>query len=89
MPACDHPLGKAIERLKSGDWDRAHAIVQDDPTKDAAWIQAHLHRVEGDEPNAAYWYRRAGRSVASGSLDNEREAIIAELGPADRTDEVS
>ena len=75
-----HPLGIAIERLKAGDWDGAHAIVQEDPTKDAAWIHAHLHRVEGDEGNAAYWYSRAGRKTATGPLDDERDEITAALG---------
>lgn len=70
----------AIERLRAGDWDGAHAIVQDDPSSDAAWIHAHLHRIEGDLANAAYWYRRAGRPVAAVSLEEERESITAALG---------
>ena len=70
----------AIERLQAGDWDGAHAIVQDDPSSGAAWIHAHLHRIEGDLANAAYWYRRAGRPVATTSLDEEREAIATTLG---------
>src|SRR4051795_10101323 len=45
-----------------GSWDRAHTLVQHDDTKDAAWVHAHLHRVEGDLENASYWYRKAGRS---------------------------
>ncbi|ORE92769.1 hypothetical protein [Aurantimonas sp. 22II-16-19i] len=70
----------AIERLQAGDWDGAHAVVQDDPSSDAAWIHAHLHRIEGDLANAAYWYRRAGRPVATVSLDEERDAIATALG---------
>ncbi|MAU94535.1 MAG: hypothetical protein CMP81_01410 [Fulvimarina sp.] len=70
----------AIERLRAGDWDGAHAIVQDDPSSDAAWIHAHLHRIEGDLANAAYWYRRAVRPVATVSLEEERESITAALG---------
>lgn len=70
----------AIERLQAGDWDGAHAVVQDDPSSDAAWIHAHLHRIEGDLANAAYWYRRAGRPVATMSLDEERDAIATALG---------
>ncbi|MCD2472317.1 hypothetical protein LQ948_13990 [Jiella sp. MQZ9-1] len=72
-------LAEAVERLTAGDWNGAHAIVQDDPSADAAWIHAHLHRVEGDLGNAAYWYRRAGRRVATSDLDDERDAIVAEL----------
>ncbi len=73
-------LKTAIAKLQAGDWDGAHGIVQDDPSPDAAWIHAHLHRVEGDLSNAAYWYRQAGRPVATGGLDEEREAIAQELG---------
>ena len=81
-----HPLGIAIERLKASDWEGAHAIVQEDPTKDGAWIHAHLHRIEGDEGNAAYWYRRAGREPATGSFDDERDQIEASLGGAASSD---
>ena len=65
----------ALSRLAAGDWDGAHELVQDDPSADAAWVHAHLHRVEGDLSNAGYWYRRAGRAVATGSLEEERRAI--------------
>lgn len=50
-------------------------IVQDDPSPEAAWVHAHLHRVEGDLGNAAYWYRRAGKPTATGDLAEERVAI--------------
>jgi hypothetical protein len=62
-----------------GDWDRAHACTQDEVTAQAAWVHAYLHRKEGDLPNAAYWYRRAGRPVAQGGLQEEWTAIAAAL----------
>ena len=62
-----------------GDWDKAHMIVQDDEGREAAWVHAYLHRVEGDLPNARYWYRTAGRPTASGSLDQEWAAIVETL----------
>jgi hypothetical protein len=62
-----------------GDWDRAHKIVQDDESREAAWVHAYLHRVEGDLPNATYWYRAAGQPVAQGTLENEWSAIVAAL----------
>jgi hypothetical protein len=68
-------LTKAIALLDAGDWHGAHALVQDDSSPAAAWLHAHLHRVEGDLSNAAYWYRQAGRPAASGSLEEERRAI--------------
>jgi len=51
----------------------------DDDGRDAAWVHAYLHRVEGDLANAGYWYRRAGKDAADGALDAEWTAIVAEL----------
>src|ERR1700685_3888245 len=62
-----------------GGWDAAHKIVQDEETTDAAWVHAYLHRVEGDPANAGYWYRRAGKPVASDSLESEWERMVAAL----------
>ena len=62
-----------------GDWNKAHEIVMDEGSRDAAWVHAYLHRVEGDLGNARYWYRQAGRSPATGALDAEWEAIVRAL----------
>jgi hypothetical protein len=75
----DRPLLAVWHGLK-GAWSRAHAIVQEgegDPACD--WVHAWLHRIEGDLGNAAYWYRRAGRSPADGPTDREGRAIAAAL----------
>ena len=66
---------EALTRLAAGDWDGAHKLVQDDPSREAAWVHAHLHRVEGDLANARYWYARAHRPEATGSLDEELAEI--------------
>ncbi len=68
-----------------GDWDAAHKIVMNEDSKDAAWVHAYLHRVEGDLGNAAYWYRKAGRPPASDPLEAEWEAIAATLLPATKS----
>ena len=62
-----------------GDWDRAHQIAQDVVGRDGAWVHAYLHRKEGDQGNAAYWYQQAGRPVERGELGAEWEGIVAEL----------
>jgi hypothetical protein len=62
-----------------GDWDKAHGIVMKEESRDAAWVHAYLHRVEGDLDNAGYWYRRARRPAASGPLPAEWDAIAAAL----------
>tara|TARA_B100000989_G_C19341198_1_gene385050 strand:+ start:95 stop:328 length:234 start_codon:yes stop_codon:yes gene_type:complete len=62
---------QALEADKNGNWDRAHELVQDLSTADAAWIHAYLHRKEGDKFNAGYWYNRAGKDFFNGTLEEE------------------
>ena len=59
-----------------GDWTKAHDIVQDDSGSEAAWIHAYLHRKEGDDWNAGYWYRRAGKEHCRASLDVEWQELV-------------
>ena len=59
-----------------GDWDAAHRVAQDMPGADGAWIHAYLHRKEGDNSNAAYWYRQASRPVSRDSLDAEWRGLV-------------
>ncbi|MCK5943114.1 MAG: hypothetical protein KAI24_14135 [Planctomycetes bacterium] len=61
-----------------GEWDAAHDAVQGDGDADA-WVHAALHREEGDDANAGYWYRRARRPVGEGVVRREYLAIAAEL----------
>jgi hypothetical protein len=76
------PLLRALWLGLRGEWDLAHEIVQADGSADAAWVHAWLHRIEADSPNAAYWYRRAGKVAAEGDTDVEGEAIARALsGP--------
>lgn len=63
-----------IER--EGDWEKAHAIVQDMKTTEAAWIHAYLHRKEGDRWNANYWYNRAGKPFCEESLEKEWKMLF-------------
>ena len=58
-----------------GEWDAAHQVAQELDDGTGAWIHAYLHRKEGDLGNAAYWYRRAGRPVASDSLEAEWDRL--------------
>lgn len=62
-----------------GDWEEAHRLAQSQNNPSVSWVHAHLHRVEGDLGNAAYWYRLADRPVCYLSLDDEWEKIVAEL----------
>ena len=62
-----------------GDWEKAHVVAQDVGGADGAWVHAYLHRREGDLSNAGYWYRQAGKRVATGDLRVEWEAMVREL----------
>jgi hypothetical protein len=70
---------EALWHERRGDWDRAHQIAQDIAGSEGSWIHAYLHRREGDQSNAAYWYRQAGQTVARGDLDDEWRAIVEAL----------
>ncbi|MCC5928614.1 MAG: hypothetical protein JJU28_05150 [Cyclobacteriaceae bacterium] len=70
---------EALWEVAAGNWHIAHEIVQNDAGRKSSLIHAYLHRVEGDEGNAAYWYSRAGRSKAEGDLKEEWKKIVQEL----------
>lgn len=70
---------RAMWHAARGDWDRAHDTAQRIDDVDGAWVHAHLHRLEGDRDNAAYWYSRAGKPVSNDSLDAEWDVIVEAL----------
>lgn len=73
---------RALWHAHRGDWEAAHQEAQEGNDADSAWVHALLHRQEGDQANAAYWYRRAGRPMFHGDLKTEQEAILAALLPS-------
>jgi hypothetical protein len=44
-----------------------------------AWVHAYLHRKEGDNANASYWYSHANRPVSYLPLAQEWEVIANAL----------
>jgi hypothetical protein len=70
---------KALWYDGKGDWNRAHNIAQDIPSKHGNWIHAYLHRKEGDKWNAGYWYGRANKVFPSVSLEAEFEELVGEV----------
>jgi hypothetical protein len=81
-PAPPARLNHSLQALwwdAKGDWERAHSCVQNDEGEAASLVHAYLHRKEGDASNAAYWYRRAGRKPAHGTLAAEWAAIAGDL----------
>jgi hypothetical protein len=79
-PPCSMPpLLQALWHAAKGEWDTAHRLAQDDASAEGAWVHAYLHRVEGDEGNAGYWYRRAGKPHCKTSLESEWREIAGAL----------
>jgi hypothetical protein len=70
---------QALWRDGQGDWDGAHDGAQADEGGAGDWVHAYLHRKEGDEGNAAYWYRRARKPFARVALEEEWAAIVTTL----------
>jgi hypothetical protein len=78
LPPLGGPL-RALAEDARGDWDAAHAAAQAGEDADSAWVHAYLHRKEGDLANAGYWYRRAGRAMPAGTLEEEWLTIARHL----------
>ncbi|MFP5235443.1 MAG: hypothetical protein ACLGSD_06050 [Acidobacteriota bacterium] len=62
-----------------GDWARAHSLIDALETPEAMAVHAYLHRKEGADWNADYWYRRAGRQFHRAGLDDEWQALVEGL----------
>ena len=62
-----------------GDWTRAHESAQQDEGPEGSWVHAYLHRKEGDQGNAAYWYGRARKPVCREPQDAEWLGIVRDL----------
>jgi hypothetical protein len=81
-PAPPPDVSLALQALwfdAKGNWDKAHDLAQADGGGAGDWVHAYLHRKEGDAFNAGYWYRRAGKPVAKGGLEEEWGEIVGAL----------
>jgi hypothetical protein len=78
-PAGLTPPLEALWWDAKGDWPRAHELVDALEDTDGMAVHAYLHRKEGEQWNADYWYRRAGRRFHRDSLNEEWEALMTRL----------
>ena len=75
-------LRSAVTLLEQGDWQAAHEIVQkDEESALSCWAHGIVHVMEGDLPNARYWYGQAKRAFPK---DYSVAAEIAALKDACR-----
>ena len=77
-PRVSAPL-RALWHAGRGEWAEAHAIAQDIDDVNGAWVHALVHRQEGDLRNAGGWYRRAGKDMPAGPLQEEWDQLTTEL----------
>jgi len=74
-------LKSAVNLALNDNWHAAHHIAQDSSDPLAHWIHAVLHKIEGDEWNSRYWYRRTDRQYEDYADPRaELEAILQALG---------
>lgn len=69
-------LLQALWHEAKGDWEKSHELAQDVNTPDGSWVHAYLHRKEGDQFNAQYWYNRANQKMPDCSFEKEWEEIV-------------
>lgn len=62
-----------------GEWSRAHGLVDELETREGMAVHAYLHRKEGAEWNANYWYERAGWKFQRADLNEEWAALVEGL----------
>jgi len=81
LDACPRQIDPYLQALwydASGDWGRAHEIVQSMDSTVAARIHAYLHRKEGDNWNSRYWHRQAGSVFPEHlTLEQEWESLVS------------
>jgi hypothetical protein len=64
-----------------GDWEKAHHCAQEREDEAGMWVHAYLHRKEGDQSNADYWYRRCRAASPRISLDEEWTTLVKSFLP--------
>ena len=75
-PADLPPTLAALWWDAKGDWARAHGLVDELESQEGMAVHAYLHRKEGAQGNADYWYARAGRRFHRPTLEAEWEALV-------------
>lgn len=75
-PANLSPLLKALWYDGKEEWNHAHQIVDGRSDLDSYLIHAYLHRKEGDQWNASYWYNRAGATMPDYSFEEEWQRLV-------------
>ncbi len=77
FPKGNNILLEALFHDAQGDWKAAHDIAQSiEGTLLYDRLHAYLHRKEGDDWNANYWYRRAKTTMPNVPFNEEWESLV-------------
>lgn len=72
-----HPILKALWYDTNNNWHAAHDIAQSkEGTQEYDRLHAYLHRKEGDNWNANYWYKKARTTMPSVTIEEEWEELV-------------
>ncbi|WP_255038113.1 hypothetical protein [Lacihabitans soyangensis] len=70
-------IAKALKMLQEGDWEGSHNIAQSkEGHPDYDRLHALLHRIEGDQWNAKYWYNRCKMEFPKISIEEEIKMLL-------------
>lgn len=80
QPDPEWPIAlKALWYDAQEDWHSAHGFVDQSDVAMAKWVHAYLHRKEGDQWNAGYWYRQVGKPFPKITLAEEFRVLVNEV----------
>jgi hypothetical protein len=68
---------QALQLIQKDDWDAAHRLIQDCSDPFSCQIHGYLHRIEGDDSNASYWYRHAGMPMPTNTPEEELRCLLS------------
>ncbi len=77
-------LASTVRYLQEGNWEKAHANVQDDESPRGCWAHGIVHMLEGDLENARYWYGKADRAFPEG-VNAQKEISALALAVSEAT----
>ena len=87
-PQWSRPLAALLWLKKGGlvvgpEYETGHGLCQmDEGERDHDRVHALSHWIEGDMPNAAYWYRQTGETRAE-TIEAEWRSLVTDLAASE------
>lgn len=69
-------INQAILELEKGNWTNAHELAQNNEGNSFFdFMHAICHRLEGDQWNAGYWYRRCNKDIKRSTIEEDIQIL--------------